>query len=166
MFNTYGLRSINVGTFNLKYHTNYSYPKEIRDTVITSLRVHNLLLNLLGYIKKTALFSGCARILSGSSIFLLTLCIGERDAEKGAIIGHWYDEALTMGVAQVARGAIEAFMPYGRIVNLSGDIIATIVNVFEEAGALSVCTGCLGFVNHEPYEDPDYPLPLRFLNFV
>jgi hypothetical protein len=161
MLNTFGLRSINTGTFNLGYHTNYTYPRQARNLVVTLLRAHNLCLNILGYIPGVATFSGCARMLTGASICLLTLSVGERDAQQGVIIGHWYDEALNTGVAQVARGATEAFMPYGRIVNLSLDVIGTISNLINEAtnvsDKVSGCQCCPEFSNHGPYPDPNYP---------
>ncbi len=159
MLNTFGLKSINTGTFNLQYHSNYSYPQQARNVVVTLLRAHNLCLNILGYIPGVSIFSGCARMATGAFICILTLSVGERNASEGVIIGHWYDEALKTGAAQIARGATEAFMPYGRIVNLFLDIIGTVENIIAEAGNASVCQGCMEYKNHGPYPDPNYPLP-------
>ena len=103
--NTYGLRSINTDTFNLKWHTNYVYPQQARNAVVTFLRVHNLTLNVLGYIPGVSVVSGCVRMATGSVMCATTLAVGERGATQGAIIGHWYDECLLTGITQIGRGA-------------------------------------------------------------
>lgn len=51
---------------------------------------------------------------------------------KGFIIGRFYDESLTTGVAQVARGALEAFAPWGRLANAGLDVAATIMGGIRE----------------------------------
>lgn len=57
------------------------------------------------------------------------------NATQGAIIGHWYDEALLTGITQIARGALEAFVPFGWVANASLDAIATIYNLGKELSA-------------------------------
>ncbi|WP_075882684.1 hypothetical protein [Candidatus Protochlamydia sp. W-9] len=164
--NTYGLRSINTDTFNLKWHTNYKYPRQVRNTLVTFLKIHNLTLNILGYIPGVSIVSGCVRMGSGLMMCAVTLAVGERNATRGAIIGHWYDEALLTGITQIARGALEAFVPFGWIANVSLDAIATIYNVNKEINVTSACTGCMEGVNHEPYPNPKYPFPFWLLYLV
>jgi hypothetical protein len=164
--NTYGLRSVNTGTFNLKWHTNYTYPERGRNILVTGLKMHNLTLNVLGYIPGVSLFSGCARILSGIIICAVTLAVGDPTASKGVIIGHWFKEALLTGITQIARGVLEAFVPYGWIVNATLDVTATVHNFLAEFSNSSVCTGCMGYTNHGPYPDPKYPFPFSLLNLV
>lgn len=164
--NTYGLRSVNTDTFNLKWHTNYSYPKFARDVVVTFFKVHNLTLNILGYIPGVSLFSGCARMGTGLAMCAVTLAVGQRNATQGVIIQHWYDEALMTGITQIARGALEAFVPFGRVANASLDAITTVFNITKDCLAASVCSGCMSFENHEPYSDPEYPFPFWLLHLA
>lgn len=164
--NTYGLRSINVGTFNLKWHSNYSYPHQMRNALVTYFKIHNLTLNIFGYLHQFAKITGNIRIVSGLAICAVTLAVGERNAKQGAIIGHWYDEALWTGIAQIARGILEAYVPYGWAVNASLDVIGTFVNLTKEVANASTCRGCMAYRSHEPYPDPKYPLPFSLLNIV
>lgn len=164
--NTYGLHSINTHTFNLKWHTNYTYPQQLRNIVVTLFRVHNFSLNILGYIPGVSFVSGCVRMGTGLLMCAVTLKIGDRNATEGAIIGHWYDEALRTGVTQIARGALEAFVPFGRIVNGVFDVVGTICNLTGEAVAASVCTGCMGYENHGPHPDVNYSGILMFLKLA
>jgi len=164
--NTYGLNSINNATFNLKWHTNYVYPQPVRNAVVTFLKVHNLILNILGYIPGVSVISGCLRIGSGLLMCVVTLAIGERDAIQGAIIGHWYDEALLTGIAQVARGILEAFVPFGWIANASLDVVGTASNFGKQLTVASTCAGCMGYTNHGPHPDPKYPFPFWLLHLA
>jgi hypothetical protein len=164
--NTYGLMSVNNNTFNLRWHTNYSYPKEARDVIVTCLRLHNATLNVLGYIARTSRVSGCIRMISGFLICATTLAIGDRKAERGVIIQHYYDEALLTGIAQMFRGAMEAFVPHGKVINATLDVIATIVNLATLVAGASVCQGCMGYDVHGPHPEPDYPLPLKLLYLI
>lgn len=163
MLNTFGLRSVNTDTFNVKYNQSYWYPQNFRNIFVTLLRIHNFSLNILGYKQDIAKFSGCARMLSGLSICIVTLNIGERNAEQGMIIGPWYDEALMTGIAQIARGATEAFMPYGRLINLSLDVIGTIRNLISEIRHASVCQEAMGPSANRPHPNPSYPFPFWLL---
>lgn len=165
--NTFGLRSINNDTFNLKWHTNYTYPRSLRDILVTLFRVHNLFLNVLGYLGgRISIVSGSFRIATGLATIATTLAIGDRNAPRGMIIGHWYDEAIMTGISQVCRGILEAFIPYGRVVNLALDTICTVINMTKEVNAASVCPHCMGYTNHQPYPDPAYQFPLSLLNFA
>lgn len=164
--NTWGFRSINCETFNTKYHSDFTYPVELRDIVVTALRLSNLTLNVLGYIPGVSVFSGVARIALGSAICLMTLAIGERNASQGIIIQHWYDEALITGISQIARGVLEAFVPMGWTVNATLDLFGTFHNLSKEVQLASTCPGCMGYASHGPHPDPDYPLALFWLYFV
>lgn len=164
--NTYGLRSINTDTFNLKWHTDYVYPQKARNALVTFFKVHNLTLNVLGYIPGVSVVSGCMRMGTGLIICTVTLAIGERNATRGAIVGHWYDEALLTGITQIVRGALEALVPFGWVANASLDTIATICNAGKELSAASVCTGCMQHTNHGPYPDPEYPFPFWLLHLA
>ena len=165
MLNTYGIFSVNATTFNNKYGTTYTYPKEGRDLVVTVLRIHNLSLNILGYIPGINLISGAVRMLTGTLMVVLTLALGERDAEEGLIIRHWYDEALVTGIAQVVRGALEAFAPFGRPFNLALDIVGTAVNMMGVASLVSQFS-LHSHDPNQPYKDPSYAGLLQVLNFA
>ena len=164
--NTYGLRSINTNTFNLKWHTNYVYPQQVRNALVTFLKVHNLTLNILGYIPGVSVVSGCVRMKTGLIMCAVTLAIGERNATEGKIIGHWYDEALLTGITQIARGALEAFVPFGWVANASLDTIATIYNVRKELSASSLYIRYMQYDHHGPYPDPEYPFPFWLLHLA
>jgi len=164
--NTWGLRSINCDTFNTKYHSDYFYPKEFRDIVVTALRLTNLTLNVLGYIPAVSFFSGMARIGVGLSICALTLAVGQRNAQQGIIIQHWYDEALLTGISQIARGVLEAFVPFGWAANAALDLFGTFSNLTKECQLASTCPGCMAYASHGPHPDADYPLPLFWLYWI
>jgi hypothetical protein len=132
MFNTWGIRSINSSTFNQSRSLTLIYPKENRDIIITLFRVHNCVLDILGYIPAVSTVSGSVRMCTGLAICVVTLLKGNPDlqpGEQGAIAGAFYYEALATGVAQMTRGAFEAFVPFGRIINFSLGTIGTVVNL-------------------------------------
>ncbi|QZA58609.1 hypothetical protein [Candidatus Rhabdochlamydia porcellionis] len=164
--NTYGLCSINMDTFNLKWHTDYVYPRQVRNAVVTLLKVHNLTLNILGYIPGVSVVSGCLRMGTGLLIYAVAWAVGERDAMRGVIIAHWYDECLLTGITQIGRGVLEAFVPFGWIANASLDAIATVWNIGKELYNASVCIGCMEYINQGPYPEPNYPLPFLLLHLV
>lgn len=166
MCNTYGLHSINRKTFNIMHRDSLYYPKEVRDIIVTALRLHNGVLNVLGYIPGVSFFSGCARILTGTVILLVTLAIGERNAHTGMIIGRFYDEALLTGVSQLARGILEAFVPFGWVANATLDVIATYFNLTTAVEGSLNCEGCMGGGRSDhrpPHDDVSYPALLKFL---
>jgi len=113
------------------------YPKETRDRVVTALKAHNLVFNILGYLSPTRQISGIIRMGTGLvTLAALALKVGipksgnaEGQPNTGLLAEHRYREALHMAVAQVARGAIEAFVPYGGVALLVVDIIATPCNI-------------------------------------
>lgn len=161
--NTYGLHSINKDTFNLKCNNDYTYPQPARDALVTFFKVHNLTLNALGYISGISGISGCVRIGTGLITCTITLLIGERDAPQGAIIGHWYDEALVTGITQIARGVLEAFVPFGWIANGALDTLTTLHKFGKKLFVTSVCTECAESTHHRPYPDPRYSFPFWLL---
>lgn len=130
--NTFGLRSINTATFNANQREGEHIPEIIRNQSITLLRINNLVLNILGYIPVVAQISGSIRMGIGCSIIVLTLALGSPSSDRGAIIGRWYKEALITGIAQVARGGLEAFVPCARVARMVLDGIATVANVSTE----------------------------------
>lgn len=150
--NTYGLCSINSKTFNQSYDSSLTYPKKSRDVIVTALRLYNATFSALGFIPGVRFYSGCTRMLVGAAIVAITLAIGEKKGDEGIIIGKWYDEALATGCAQLARGAFEAFVPYGQIVNFTLACVATYYNILA-----TVTTGSEGFIPLDcvvPHKDP------------
>lgn len=168
MLNAYGICSVNRHTFNTRYHDNVYMPRALRNVVITALRIHNGILNVLGYIPTISPISGCVRMTTGLGIIAATLAMGKRHATEGAIIGHWYDEALLTGIAQVARGALEAVVPFGWILNAISDVAATPLNLINQVEGSMACEECMGGGrNHvTPHGDANYPLLLNFLYLV
>jgi hypothetical protein len=186
--NVYGLFAVNRTTFNSKENSNLVYPKVARDRIITSLKIHNLTLNVLGYIPAISLFSGCVRILIGIILCAVTLKRGDPHAKKGAIIGHWYREALLTGITQIARGVFEAFVPFGFVVNASLDVIGTIYTISKviigELIEYKRCSklrldkydlyyfqgnhwGAIEYGNGVSlHQNPKYPLPFKLLYLV
>lgn len=178
MINTYGFRAINATTFNTQYGDRYTFPREVRNLAVLALRVHNAVLNVLGYIPGVSIVSGSIRIFTGVAMIAATVAIGNRNANGGHIIGRWYDEAIATGVAQVVRGALEAFVPFGWIANAALDVIATPINLIREnlwmsepGGCLGVCDCCAEAARRhlpdtKPYEDLKYPTPFQLLLLV
>lgn len=175
--NTYGLRSINAETFNTYRHRESYIPENTRSMAVTALRINNLTLNILGYIPGVRQISGIVRMGIGSGIILFTLALGSPTASEGLIIGHWYKEAVATGVAQIARGAFEAFVPFGWIVNASLDTIGTLVNVITDAARAPYLGGLSDeeieevkaeYANRTapPWGDVKYPFPFRILEIV
>lgn len=158
--NTYGLFSVNVGTFNRREGSDLTYPQEMRNVLVTFLKIHNLTLNILGYIPGISSVSGCVRIGTGVAMCAFTLAVGDPKARQGVIIGHWYNEALLTGITQVARGVLEAFVPFGWIMNASLDAPSTIVNLRTVFNDITRQSHPFAGVNYNPYADPEYPLAL------
>lgn len=166
--NTYGLRSINRETFNTRYHDNLYFPRQLRNVIVTALRIHNAVLNVLGYMARFSPISGCVRMATGLAIIGVTMSIGDRNATQGAIVGRWYDEAIRTGVAQVVRGAFEALIPFGWVANMILDVVATPINLSKEIEGSLACDGCMnGDDEHvRPHNDVDYLLPFEILHVV
>lgn len=160
--NTFGLRSINTDTFNVSKGGDLYYPQTARNVLVTFLKIHNFVLNILGYIGRIALISGCLRITSGIVICLATLICGNKNAKEGLIIGHWYDEAIRTGIAQIWRGFLEA-VPFGWIANASLDVIGTFSNITKDVSNYYPDSVFGKLPNPGPYPDPKYPIPFWWL---
>lgn len=163
--NTYGLNSINYTTFNGYTDTRRSYsctyPESDRNLVVTFLKVHNLTLNILGYLPGISAFSGCVRIGTGCGLCIVTVLYGDPKAKQGPIVGHFYSEAVLTGITQIARGILEAFCPFGWILNASLDTLGTINNYMKTK---MICWHCFGreYINH----DPTYSFPFNILDLA
>ena len=165
--NTWGLRSINSTTFNLQYDDKFTFPKAGRDFIVTALRISNLTLNVLGYIPGVSSISGVVRIALGIGFCAITLAVGERnppDGARGAIIGHWYDEALMTGMAQITRGILEAFVPYGWAVNAGMDVLCSVSNIAPDLRNIGRYD--LNYYTTQPYAEPNHAFPFNLLQIV
>lgn len=156
MWNTYGLRSINNMTFN-QNHGDLFLPKHKRNLIVTFLRVHNLTLNILGYIPSISVLAGSVRIFTGISMVFATLCAG-----PSLISRPWYHEALKMGAAQIIRGIFEAVIPFGWIVNATLDVTATNFN-FNKT---EFCDNFFDDDDCVPHRDVNYAFPFKILYLV
>lgn len=154
--NTYGLYAVNMSTFNGT--SSDTYPKPARNVVVTLFKFHNLTLNILGYIPGISAVSGCVRMGTGCILCVVTLLFGNRNAHQGLISKHFYDEALLTGITQIARGAFEALVPFGRVVNTSLDTICTFYN-FSQGMVSGCCTG-------RAHSNPIYPFPFWLLDLA
>lgn len=163
--NTYGLRSVNSSTFNQIYWGKFQLPRELRNAVVTGLRINNAVLNVLGYIPAVSLISGSLRIAIGLGIVATTLAVGNPDpnATKGIIIGHWYREALLTGITQIFRGTLEAFIPFGFLANFALDSVCTVSNLNKE---ITNYCGTPPSSPIKPHKDTKYPLPFCLLHIV
>ncbi len=156
--NTYGLHAVNTHSFQ---NREVGTSRPIRNAVVTALRINNLTLNILGYMPGFSTISGSIRMLVGMAIGAVTLAIGTpKQDQAGAIIGHFYNEALSTAAAQIFRGACEAFIPFGKFINAAADITATIVNACSSA---SVGCGSVGGGRNTINEEPIYPAPFVWL---
>ena len=164
--NTYGLFSINIDTFNLNKYSNLYYPKEIRDLLVTFLKIHNLILNIFGYISQCSPISGCIRMGTGIMMCSVTLAFGERRATNGMIIGRWYDEALLTGITQIARGALEAFASFGWKANVSLSAIGTILSLGKAFSTAIEHDSKFNFKGCRPHRPPVYPFPFNLLHII
>ena len=160
MYNTFGLHAVNRTTFNQKLNEPLCYPKEIRDLLVTVMKTSNLALHIMDFLPSVSFISGVSRIAFGSLMIGVTLAIGERDAQQGAIIGRYYDEALTTGAAQIARGALVLTGPIGKITNLALDALATVQNLTTVGDYRTYPLG----TSIQPHREPAYPFPLQALH--
>src|SRR5687768_3373199 len=162
-FNTWGLRSIRTDSFNEPKDGSGNQTPFDRSLLVTVLRVHNLVLNVLGYIPGISFYSGHVRMATG-----LAMCAVAQLHLKNnndIYMEEYYVETLQTGIAQIARGALEAYFQYGPYFNAFLDVSSTLVNVFKE---YTLRKGSDDFLINTEYaeENPQYPLPLRFLYVV
>lgn len=163
MLNTYGIRSVNRNTFNPEPYDDVFFLRAKRNVVVTALRINNVVLNVLGYMPAVSFVSGCVRMAIGASIIGITLIIGDPKAHSGAITGRFYREAILTGVAQIARGALEALVPFGWVANVALDFLATPFNLKTEFKESRACpSGCMDCDKHA-HKDPNYPFPFQIL---
>lgn len=159
MFNTYGLHAINKRTFNQM--CNGTIVKDLRDEVVTAIRINNAVFNIAGYVPQTRFVSGCARMAVWLVVLGAVLAIGERDTlGKGHIIGRWYDEAIDMAFAQISRGALVAFAPNAWKINAALDVIATPLNFHKTVSLKERPCRCSysDSCKASPHNEPSYPL--------
>lgn len=70
-------------------------------------------------------------------------------------------------MTQIARGAFEAFVPFGWIITASLNSIATVINLSTEISSASQgSVGVNDYLYLGPYPDPVYPLPFWLLHLA
>ena len=152
--NTYGLLSVNQHTFNTSIHDDWYYPREMRNIVVTLLRVHNLVLNVAAF--TTYHVTGSyIRICSGIVMAMTTLLFGDPNALSGMIIGRWYYEAISTAIMQIIRGLLDLY--FAGFINLVLDIVFSLFNLavflLEERDTVA-------------HNDVQYPLVFSWLYLV
>lgn len=166
--NTWGLRSVNHGSFNNKiiHDVEFVYSKEERDLFIKILKIHNFVLDILGYIPGVSIISGCIRILTGFTFYVFNIMGSNPHANDGQLFsGPNFDEAINTAKAQMIRGAIEA-MPYAKILNLFLDIIATNENTQKDLNFYQELHRLRDYAQiTPPYDDPVFSRNLQFLAY-
>lgn len=158
-FNTYGLHSVNGSTFNRKVNEGLSYPRDSRNVIVTSFRVHNLALRVMEYLPSTFMIAGALRIASGALMVGTALAIGNRNALVGAIIGRFYDETIETGIAQITRGVLTLAGPIGFVANAVFDLLATKGNISKTLNNYYTTYPMSAY--NIPYREPAYPLLLK-----
>lgn len=161
--NVYGLFSINTETFNQSDYGKLECTKAHRDIVLTCMRVHNGVLNVLGYIPGISQVSGCVRIATGVIFGAVVLVLGSSDKDSGHLItGRWYREALRTAMMHIARGIFEACVPFGFVANAVLDIVATPIHFVENMETQPVVDG----EKSRRHGDVAYPGPLKILRLI
>lgn len=145
--NTYGPFSVNAHSFNYKV----SISKETRDKIVTALKIHNLVFDVLGYLSGIRTVSGCIRMGTGVLICTATLITGKNNRE-----------ALLTGIHQIMRGALEAFVPYGRAVNFALGVLAAPCNLSRDFEGREEKDGRKTSL----HKDTQYPLGFQLLHVV
>lgn len=176
--NTYGFYSINLSTFNLGWFTpKCEYSRQNRNILVTFLKLHNLALNILGYLPETSFYSGSTRIGTGIAICVITLAKGDQNTQKNMkFLDRFYYEAFLTGITQIGRGILEAFVSFGRKANVSIDSLATVYNI-ESSSYWTLNPPCPCCCNIKPadfetsnmegpFPDPEYPFPLTILDLA
>lgn len=159
--NTYGLFSVNVATFNQVPGSDIIFPQSTRDTIVRLLKIHNCVLNVLGYIPFVSCVSGLVRMGTGTGICIATLALGNPNEESGIIIGRLYDEALYTGITQICRGILEVCFPVGWFVNIALDVVATPFNCIAGAHYSDARENGVS-----PHPDPQFPFPICLFNYA
>lgn len=110
--NTYGIRSVNSDSFCYKMHadaSNNEFLKNTRNIIVTIYKVHNFILNILGYIPFFCVYSGAIR--AGTALLTKAIILAHNLYFDGSneSIKKWKDEAEVTANTQFARAALEAF---------------------------------------------------------
>jgi hypothetical protein len=158
MLNTWGIRSINSGSF--VYSASNDIENETlskkRNFITTSLRITNLALNILGYTPLLSIYSGTFRILMAAVIFTTSHVIKKFTSPHNKNINNWVVEAIYMVKAQLLRGSLEAFIPFGHIINYYIDSLASFKNLTEEALTQFLPPSLLSEPDKKNMHDPTY----------
>lgn len=169
MINTYGLRSINSNSFSFPIQRDQKqneFLTKSRNLIVTVFKVQNLCLNIMGYIPAVALYSGLFRIGSALLTKAVFLSLSFYANDKDDVLKKWSDEAQVMANAQIARGILEAFLPFGHVVNFYLDTFGTVKNLSSELYSYTLSTICNGQQEYQKNQDPVYPYPMGVLNLV
>ncbi len=167
--NTYGIRSVNSDSFCYKMHadaSNNEFLKNTRNIIVTIYKVHNFILNILGYIPFFCVYSGAIR--AGTALLTKAIILAHNLYFDGSneSIKKWKDEAEVTANTQFARAALEAFLPFGHVVNFYLDGFGTIKNISAELYSVVISKIWGENLEYQKNKDPQYPFPLGFLNIV
>ena len=130
MENTYGLSAINRWTFNQDPRYPDTISEKDRDSITTNLRIHNYAFTFLGY-SPYRFYSGQLRMATA------TIALGKysysilQSLKTGENVSRFDVEAVITAVVQIFRGFIEAFLIYGRMINLTLDMVCTPLNIYH-----------------------------------
>lgn len=109
-----------------------SYLDKINSSSIvqTSLKVVHLIASLGGYLKAFSPYVGTVRMIAGAMLLYtcvqtsITALAGETENEKK----HFLLKAIPIALGLIARGSLEAFIPFGKILNAGLDVTITVFN--------------------------------------
>ena len=122
-FNTFGIDSVlDPSVANLSSNRVQGKKDPITRTNLVDkiLRIHNIVLGVLGYIPGVSMVSGCVRMITGSGMIIYGAVLNKLN-EKYRFT---QENIIGTGTAQIARGFFEV-IPYGRIVNITLDVVAS-----------------------------------------
>jgi hypothetical protein len=158
--NTYGIHSININTFNKSFGEPDGYSRDVRNWFLGFLRVHNLALNILGYFPGVSVVSGCVRMGTGLALIASAVVLKNHPCTHGLFGNDRFDEAIGTGITQIARGALESFIPLGSLLNFCLDVGSTPFNLYlsQKTHARKENSTTQG-----PYEEPPYFPPFSLL---
>jgi len=135
MENTYGLFAINRWTFNQDPRYPDTISKEDHRIITTNLRIYNYFFTIFGY-SPLRLYTGTIRMATA------TIALGDcsysifRSLKDEKTVNRFEVEAVITAVVQIFRGFAEAFLIYGRMINLTLDAICTPLNIYHHCKPL------------------------------
>lgn len=129
MENTYGYTAINRWTFNQDPRYPETISKEMFVRIRTALTINNWAFNFFGYLNSTRFLSGQIRMLVGLAVLARCTLWIFSSLRKGEPVNRFAVEGILTAVTQIFRGYVEAFLVYGRLVNLTLDVIFTPFNL-------------------------------------